>query len=451
VAVLVTAFKPVGALGGYRILRSIGQGGMGAVYEASAPTGEHVALKVLHPHFAADSALLSRFLNEGRAAAAIDHPGIVRVFASGQEGGTCYIAMELLSGESLSARLRRGGGRLASVAEAVAVIAQAAEALAAAHEKRIFHRDLKPSNLMLVPGPRGEQVKIIDFGIAKVPAETQSGPELRTRTGSMLGTPIYMSPEQCRGVPVTDRTDVYSLGVLLFQLLSGRPPFVSPADGDVLAMHILIPPPRLSQHMPEAPEALARLLDRMLDKQPAERPSMAEVAASLRGLLADPLALLSQAPARPLYEEPTCLSAPTPDSARAQAGERQTLLSAAVRRVARQTLLSATGVLFAVMIVLLAVGGAVAVRARSRAGAASAGPGAGGPEIAAPRPRAEAVPPPASAAPASPGGSELEGAEPASARPSRRKGTRAGHGERRHGRGVKERGAGDVVVDFKKL
>src|SRR4029077_17945183 len=158
----------------------------------------------------------------------IDHPGIVTVFECGHDPAGVYIAMELLKGENLAARLKRG--RLAA-AMGLRIIRQAASALAAAHAAGIVHRDLKPDNLFLVPDERdtsAEMVKVLDFGLAKLGQDASRTSSVRTRTGSVMGTPAYMSPEQCRGTREIDhRTDIYALGVILFEILCGRPPFVS--------------------------------------------------------------------------------------------------------------------------------------------------------------------------------------------------------------------------------
>lgn len=283
--------NPDDFVGAYRIVRPIGKGGMGAVFEAvHTRTGQAAAIKVLHARFTNDTEALARFLAEGRATAKLDHPSIVRVLETGQlPSGACYIAMEYLRGETLGARLKREG-RLGR--DALRIGAQIAAALVQAHKKSVIHRDLKPSNLILAEGDADgvgrDQVKIIDFGIAKIIADDQEAGDFRTRTGTMIGTPVYMSPEQCRGVGVTDRTDVYALGVILYQALAGRPPFVSRADGDILAMHILVEPRPLRELEPSTPQSVAEFISRMLIKSAAERPSMAEVATQLVLLGEDP-------------------------------------------------------------------------------------------------------------------------------------------------------------------
>ena len=186
-------------IGSYRIERQIGAGGMGAVFEARhAELDRRAAIKTLHPQVASSPDLVRRFLDEARAATKIEHPGIVQVFDVGRtDDGTTYIVMELLQGEALSDRLTEVG-RL-DPADAVRVICQAADALAAAHRAGIVHRDLKPENLFLVRDSAvvgGERVKVLDFGIAKL---IEPGGVSHTGTNMLMGTPPYMSPEQCRG------------------------------------------------------------------------------------------------------------------------------------------------------------------------------------------------------------------------------------------------------------
>lgn len=279
--------KPDDVVFGYRIVRVIGKGGMGAVFEGvDDKTGQRAAIKVLHAQLSQDPENLARFLNEGKAIAALNHPSIVRMLGSGQmDGGGCFIAMEYVDGETLSAKLKREKrlGRLG-----LRLGSEIASALQAAHRRNIIHRDLKPSNVLIKASDGGDpEIRIIDFGIAKMAAEDREQ-DFHTRTGTMIGTPVYMAPEQCRGVTVTDRTDVYALGVILYQMLTGRPPFYSQADGDILAMHILVPPKPLREVEPAIPENVAAFVERMLAKEGAERPSMAEVEMTLRELADDP-------------------------------------------------------------------------------------------------------------------------------------------------------------------
>ncbi|HEX3480781.1 MAG TPA: serine/threonine-protein kinase, partial [Kofleriaceae bacterium] len=191
-----------------------------------------------------------------------------------------YIAMELLEGETLRSRLRRQG-RL-PVDSAIEIGRQIASALQAAHDKGITHRDLKPDNVFLVADPEiAERVKLLDFGIAKLAGDNPGGPH--TRTGTVLGTPLYMSPEQCRGADTLDgRSDLYALGCILYELLAGRTVFPRDSDNDVVAHHLYFTPEPVRQHAPAVPEALDQLIDQLLCKDPAGRPSTAaEVAARL--------------------------------------------------------------------------------------------------------------------------------------------------------------------------
>src|SRR4029453_8940421 len=216
--------------GHYKISKRIGSGGMGEVYLASDMTaGRKAALKILPVRFTGDARLLKRFQREARAVVGLNHPNILTVYEIGEHHSTHYIASELIEGETLHQRLLRG--RI-EVGEAVEVAIQVASALAAAHEAGIVHRDIKPENIMLRPDG---YVKVLDFGIAKlaeqeVPATIPKDEALllvETNLGSILGTVPYMSPEQACGAPVDKRTDIWSLGVLLYQMVTGHEPFTS--------------------------------------------------------------------------------------------------------------------------------------------------------------------------------------------------------------------------------
>ena len=287
-------------IGPYRVVREIGRGGMGAVFEAVQPQIERkVAIKVLHPQYAKNEQLVHRFFNEARAVNIVAHPSIVQISEFAQlPDGTAYIVMEFLEGESLGSRMKRQGGKL-SLVESLRLARQIAAALAAAHAKNIIHRDLKPDNVMIVADPEapgGERAKVLDFGIAKGVAAAlpngDGGPGgeaavSTTRTGVMVGTPLYMAPEQCKGSGVVDaKADVYSLGVMLFRMLCGRPPFIGDGAGAVMAMHIYEPPPNLRELEPSVPEDLAGLVHQLLEKNPAMRPTMLQVAQSLEALKA---------------------------------------------------------------------------------------------------------------------------------------------------------------------
>ena len=273
-------------IGNYRIEAILGQGGMGVVYRAEHVTlGRAVAVKMLQPNISNDAAMVQRFFNEARASSTIDHPGIVEIFDFGTHtDGRAYIAMALLQGESLEGRLRRAGPLPPLLG--ASLLAQAASALAAAHARGIIHRDLKPDNLFLVPNemmPDGLQIKLLDFGIAKL-ANDQSS--FKTQTGALIGTPAYMSPEQCMGASDLDhRTDIYSLGCILFHVLTGRPPFKSDhGTGMLIAAHLRDEAPDVRTLDPGIPESLAAIVRRCLAKDRAAR---FQTALELRQALVD--------------------------------------------------------------------------------------------------------------------------------------------------------------------
>ena len=267
-------------LGGYVIDGELGAGGMGHVYSATHPLiGKRAAIKVLKPELSKDPQAVERFVLEARAVNQIGHPNIVDIYDFGVlADGRRYYLMDLLEGEPLRARLKRTGPL--HVSEATSVIDETSSALLAAHDKGIIHRDLKPDNVFMVNVPgRWPEVRLLDWGLAKL-LRGATG-KFQTVTGSVLGTPVYMSPEQARGEAVDARTDIYALGVMAYELLTGAVPFKGKSSVDTLVAHQEEPVPRLQQKLPGLPDELAQLIEAMLGKTPDERPTLAAVRAVL--------------------------------------------------------------------------------------------------------------------------------------------------------------------------
>jgi serine/threonine-protein kinase len=270
------ALGPGTQLGDYELEQIIAEGGMGEVYAAVHPLiGKRAAIKVLKKSLCADSLIVQRFIDEARAVNQIGHPNIVDVFAFGETSdGRSYLAMEWLGGESLRDRITRE--RL-ELREACRIVRELARALEAAHDKGVIHRDLKPDNVQLVE-VRGEppRVKLLDFGIAKLVHETNRLDS--TAKGALVGTPQYMAPEQARAMTIGGAADVYSLGCLAFELITGRPPFFADNHAEMLAKHVSEKPHRLGAYVAVPPE-LEQLVAHMLAKRPEARPSLAEIEA----------------------------------------------------------------------------------------------------------------------------------------------------------------------------
>ncbi len=277
--------------GKYRLLRLVGEGGMGAVYEAQhVDTGRRVAVKVIHRELIND-AILTRFAREARAAGAIETQHIAEVIDAGKEAetGTPYLVMEYLEGEDLQHLLERVGPLSPDLALRIA--AQACVGLAKAHEASVVHRDIKPGNIFLARREEGEiVVKIVDFGIAKIKAAQLGQGEGTglTRTGTIVGTPLYMSPEQARGLRDIDhRTDVWSLGVVLYHALSGRPPHEEAQSfGDLIAAILGKPARPLQELAPWVPAGVAAIVQRAMASEPADRfPTMVAMHEAIKALL----------------------------------------------------------------------------------------------------------------------------------------------------------------------
>jgi len=255
----------------YRINAAIGAGGMGEVYRATdAKLGREVALKVLPQDVASDPERLARFEREARAVAALNHPNVVTLYSVEEEEGVHFLTMELIEGQSLDRLISTNGlpvDRIVDIAQALA------EALAAAHEKGIVHRDLKPANVMVTNGGR---VKVLDFGLAKdVGAGSSDDATLpsggRTQAGMVMGTPAYMSPEQVSGRPLDHRTDIFSLGVLLHEMATGRRPFNGTSSAELVSSILRDNPPLVTDVRSDLPSDLARVIRRCLEKDPRYR------------------------------------------------------------------------------------------------------------------------------------------------------------------------------------
>jgi tRNA A-37 threonylcarbamoyl transferase component Bud32 len=284
-------------IGNYNITAKLGEGGMGVVYLAEHPViGRKVALKAIHPELSRNPEVVSRFITEAKSVNQIGNEHIVEIYDFGNTSdGEFYFIMEFLQGESLADKLKRE--RFFPPARALQVAAQVADALAASHSHGIIHRDLKPENIFLISrGSQADFVKVLDFGLAKL---TQGEEKVthKTRTGSVMGTPYYMSPEQCEGKASIDhRADLYSLGVILFEMLTGRVPFGGDGYGEIIVKHITVPPPAARSINPQLTNAHEAILQRSLAKAREDRfASMAD----FRAAMLDPIRYLAAAPPMP--------------------------------------------------------------------------------------------------------------------------------------------------------
>jgi len=291
-------------LGSYRLIDRLGAGGMGEVWRAEdTRLLRPVAIKILSERIANDPEWKARFLREARTIAQMNHPNIATIYSIEQEGDKFFIAMELVEGESLGTVLARGP---LPPREAVQIMMQVAEALAEAHDKGVVHRDVKPDNIIV--GKRG--VKVLDFGIAKQITATTDSPTL-TQAGLIVGTPFYMSPEQALGRPVDARSDLFSLGVVLYEALAGRRPFEGESVTETMMNIIMQEPPDVGAVVPAVPHALAEVVGRALQKKPERRfGSAGEIVDALAGIDFD-------APPRP-PEKPSKQDVPTVAMASAQ-------------------------------------------------------------------------------------------------------------------------------------
>jgi serine/threonine protein kinase len=285
-----TAADELGRLGKYRILRILGQGGMGVVYQAEdSVLRRMVALKAILPSLGASETALKRFLREARTMAKLDHENVVRLYEVGEDRGVPFIAMEFLTGEALDARLRNE--RVLPTADALRIGREIAEGLAAAHARDLIHRDIKPANVFLV-GSTG-RVKILDFGLARAVEEEESR---ITQSGAILGSPGYMSPEQTRGENADFRSDLFSLGVVLYRMTAGTDPFAGQDPlSTMMAVATKEPASPQVQNF-DVPGELSDLVMQLLEKEPTKRPlsalgvaeTLQQIERELRGEAAAP-------------------------------------------------------------------------------------------------------------------------------------------------------------------
>jgi serine/threonine-protein kinase len=282
-------------IGNYKITAKLGEGGMGVVFLAEHPViGKKVAMKAIHPELSRNAEVVSRFMIEAKSVNQIGHEHIVDISDFGNTAdGEFYFVMEYLQGQAMAERLKQV--TKLPPAQALNIAAQVADALGASHDHGIIHRDLKPENIYLVArGANKDFVKVLDFGLAKLTGRGDEKVSHKTRTGSVMGTPFYMAPEQCEGKASIDhRADIYSLGVILFEMLTGKVPFGGEGYGEIIVKHITTPAPSARSVVLELPASLDALLFRAMTKSPDHRfQSMAE----FRDAMLDPEGYAQVAP-----------------------------------------------------------------------------------------------------------------------------------------------------------
>jgi serine/threonine protein kinase len=274
-------------VGNYKITAKLGEGGMGVVYLAEHPViGKKVAMKAIHPELARNPEVVSRFMIEAKSVNQIGHEHIVDISDFGRTpDNEFYFVMEFLQGQAMAERLKQVVKM--PPAQALNIVAQVADALSASHQHGIIHRDLKPENIYLVTkGANRDFVKVLDFGLAKLTSGGDEKVSHKTRTGSVMGTPFYMAPEQCEGrASIDHRADIYSLGVILFEMLSGKVPFGGEGYGEIIVKHITQPAPSVREIAPELSPAIDLILHRAMAKKPDER---FQTMADLQTALLDP-------------------------------------------------------------------------------------------------------------------------------------------------------------------
>lgn len=285
--------------GRYKIEELIGQGGMSSVYKGIDPNLKRVvAIKLIHPHLTGDDEFVRRFEVEASAVAQLRHPNIIQVFDFNSDGDTYYMVLEFVPGETLQARLKRLSqtNRRLSLEEIVEIGSSVSGAAHFAHQRGLIHRDIKPANVML--NVQGEAI-LMDFGITKIVGATQ-----HTATGAVIGTALYMSPEQIRGEQPDHRVDVYSLGVMLFEMTAGRVPYESDSAMTIMMMHLNDPIPNLNELRADTPPELRRIIEKALAKDQQDRYQTAdELSTALQNVLHAPQA----APPIPVPEDVTTL------------------------------------------------------------------------------------------------------------------------------------------------
>ena len=402
-------------VGEYRIDKVLGRGGMGTVYAGVQPVIEkQVAIKLLNAQFSADVNLVRRFVDEARAVNRIRHANIIDIFSFGQlppPDGRQYFVMEYLEGTTLAERMQRGD---LSGDDMPSFLTQICDALDAAHGENIVHRDLKPENVWIVTPKRGKPfVKLLDFGIAKL---LSSGERSTTQTGMVMGTPHYMSPEQCHGKAVDHRTDIYAMGVMLYQLYSGRLPFQGETFAEILAKQIVDTPEPPSKHAQIPPE-LDKVIMRCLSKDPAGRPQSAkELGQTLASILAGAAARVQRAAGQPT-------SATTLSASAVEVRRRALETEVAAKKGGKRVVVGAALAAVAVGAIVVA-----SLAGRGRPPAVAPQPSAAAPSSPAARPLAATpapVPPPVAVIPAAP--AEAPGPATSDVGKKHRPGARAGH------------------------
>jgi serine/threonine-protein kinase len=306
---------PAGSQAGeYVIERKIGEGGMGAVYGARHPViGKRAAIKVIKRELSASAEGVDRFVREAQAVNQIGHPNIVDVFGFGTlPDGRSFFVMEWLEGESLRDRMQRP----LAFGQALEVLDSIATALQAAHEAGVVHRDLKPDNVYLarLKGSPAPRVKLLDFGLAKLSGVSE-GAMNHTRTGVVMGTPLYLSPEQAKGAKVDTATDIYSLGTMAYEMGAGVVPFIAESAVEIMAMHISARAEPLTQRAPWVPPMFEQLVFRMLEKDPRNRPAIAEVVQQLQYMRTQPEIAAAAAPGTTPNAQWTPMHTPRPQTA----------------------------------------------------------------------------------------------------------------------------------------